>query len=397
MNQLPYIFNQLLLYIPKDFFDRLVKKYKGDAYVKQFSCWAHLRTMIWAQFTSRRSLRDIEISLRAHQDKLYRLGIGKSISRNNIANANAKRDVAIYRELAQRMMLQASKIRVKDELLALMGKQFGIGGFFAIDSSTVSLDLSKFSWSVPQEGAGGLKLHTMFDLLRKVPRMCMITGHEERDQTFMEDYPYEKGCFYMLDRMYFKTNGLNCIESAGAYFITRIKRNVAYDTIKSNPIDGVVILEDKTIKFSSRWAKQGYPKSLRLISYYSQENNEVLKFTTNNFDLDAASIALLYRYRWEIEVFFKWIKQHLKINNFYGISGNAVMIQIYVAIISFCLLALAANANDFKGSLYDFSNIISVSLTEKILLPDLIKRVSGDAETFEQSSVLSLFDLDNLP
>ena len=195
MAQIPYIFNQLVSHIPKDVFDRLVKKYRGNFHIKKFSCWNHLLLMIWAQLTSRKSLRDIETSLRAHADKVYRMGIGSEISRNAIANANAKRDVAIYRELAQGMMLLACKINVKDELLQMISKQFQLNGFFAIDSTTVSLDLRKFTWSVPQEEWGGVKLHTMYDLLRMVPRMCLITGHEERDQTFMEDYPYEANCF----------------------------------------------------------------------------------------------------------------------------------------------------------------------------------------------------------
>lgn len=224
MAQTPYIFNQLTCHIPKDTFDRLVKKYRGNFHVKKFSCWNHLLLMIWAQLTSRRSLRDIETSLRAHADKVYRMGIGTQISRNAIANANAKRDIAIYRELAQIMMQSACKISVKDELLLLISKQFQLNGFFAIDSTTVSLDLKKFSWSIPQKEWGGVKLHTMYDLLRMVPRMCLITGHEERDQTFMLDYPYDAGCFYMFDKMYLKTSGLQCIEEANAYFVTRLKR-----------------------------------------------------------------------------------------------------------------------------------------------------------------------------
>lgn len=396
MEQIPYIFNQLVLHIPRDYFEWLVKKYNGNAYVKQFSCWSHLLVMIWAQLTSRRSLRDIETSLRAHRDKLYRMGIGHNISRNNLANANAKRDVAIYRELAQRMMEKVSKTSIKDELLELIGKHFGVSGFFAVDSTTVSLDLRKYPWSVPQEDWGGVKLHTMFDLLRNVPRMCMITGHEERDQTFMEDYPYEKGCIYVFDKLYFKSKGLNHIESLGAYFITRIKKRVLYEVITQTPVSGGRILRDDTIRFTGRWAKSGYSRNLRIISFYSTEKEKVMEFITNNFNIDAATIALLYRYRWQIELFFKWIKQRLRIISFYGTSANAVMIQIYSAVAAYCMLAMAADAIHFKGSLYEFANMTSVSLTEKRWLDELAKGLFSERNEPQGEQYPSLFDFDNL-
>ena len=381
MPQIPYIFNQLTSYIPRDFFDRLVKKYNGNRYVKDYHCWNHLAVMLWAQLTGRESLRDIESTLRAHCDKLYRMGMGLHISRNNISNANAKRDVGIFRELAQEMMARTSRLSVKDPILPMIGESFGISGFFAIDSTTVSLELNKFSWSVPQKDWGGVKVHTMYDLLRNVPRMCMITGHEERDQTFMEDYPYVQGCLYMFDKMYFKTAGMGKVQICGAYFVTRLKKNVKYETTLINPVDGNLVLMDNTIRFSSRWAKLGYSDELRLIEFYSAEKNQVIVFVTNNFDMDAATIALLYKYRWQIELFFRWIKQHLRIKSFYGTSPNAVMTQIYIAFISYCILAIAAEEVGFNGSIYEFANIISVSLTEKIILKDLIKRVQYTASS----------------
>ena len=304
MAQTPYIFNQLVSFLPKDYFDRLVKKYNGNAYVKNYSCWNHLLVMVWAQLTGRRSLRDIETSLRAHSDKTYRMGIGATVCRSNIAKANAIRDVSIFREFSQEMMRRASGISVKDDMLERIARAFHLAGFFAIDSSSVSLKLSRFPWSEPQEGIGGVKLHTMYDLMRKVPRLCNITGHEERDQTFMEDYVYEPNCFYVLDRLYFKASGMRNIDSSGAFFVTRMKRNVVYEVLSDADIDGVLVLADQTIRFTSRWASQGYPENLRLIKYYSSENNEVLAFVTNNFVLDASTIALLYRFRWEIECFF---------------------------------------------------------------------------------------------
>lgn len=397
MSQLPYIFNQLISYVPKDFFDRLVKKYQANKYVKSYSCWNHLLVMIWAQLTSRQSLRDIESSLRVHSDKTFRMGIGKSISRNNIAHACANRDVAIFRELAIEMMHRASRLSVKDEILIKISEAFKINGFFAIDSTTVSLRLEKHTWAVAQKGWGGIKLHTMYDLIREVPQMCLITGHEERDQTFMFDYPYKANCFYVFDKMYFKTHGLYHINSCEAFFVTRIKDNVVFDIVEEASVDGVHVIADRTIRFTSRWARQGYPEKLRLIYFYSSEKNAVIKFITNNFQLDASTIALLYKYRWQIELFFRWIKQHLRINSFFGTSGNAVMSQIYIALITFCILALAADQIGHKGSIYEFSNIMSVSLTEKIMLRDLMNRYNNTPKDKIIMDGPTLFDFDILP
>jgi hypothetical protein len=322
------------------------------------------------------------------------MGIGKHISRNNISHANSKREVAIYRELAQRMMQKAACIKFRNPQLEELSVSFSISGFFAIDSSSVKFDLSRYPWSVPQQGVGGIKLHTMYDLLREVPRMCLITGHEERDQTFMEDYPYEKGCLYIMDKAYMKTKGLFTIEEAKAFFIVPIKRNVKYlvlkdDTKHDNPIE---VMADRTIEFTSRWAKAGYPKNLRLVTYYVEEKGKAMQFLTNNFKLPAEKVALLYKYRWNIEVFFKWIKQHLRINSFYGTSANAIMIQIYTAFTAYCILALAADAMSYKGSLYDFANMISVSLTEKVYVRDLIDRYQEMSEEKGNPILPTLFD-----
>ena len=396
MAQIPYIFNQLISLIPKDFFDRLVNKYDGNKYIKDYTCWNHLLVMIWSQLTGRMSLRDIVSSLRVHSDKLFRMGIGNAISRNNISHASSTRNVAIFRDLAMEMMSRVSRISVKDDTLHKIAQAFKVSGFFAIDSSTISLPLDKFPWSIPQKNWGGVKLHTMYDQLREVPRICLITCHQERDQTFMDDYPYEEDCFYVFDKMYFKTTSMYYINACKAFFVTRIKDNVRFDVIKESPVDGVHVLADKTIQFSSRWAHQGYPGTLRLVYFYSSEKNAVIKFVTNNFTLDAATIALLYKYRWQIELFFRWIKQHLRITKFFGTTANAVYSQIYIALITFCILALAADRVGHKGSIYEFANLISVTLTEKTTLKDLITRYREGVQIGEKPDYPSLFDFDNL-
>ena len=393
----PYVFNQITQWLPRDKFEWLVKKYNGNAYVKGYSCWNHLLVMIWAQLTCRRSLRDIETSLRAHSDKTYRMGIGASVSRNNISHANARRDVAMFRELAQDMMQRACGVGARDGTLAEIGRAIRAAGFFAIDSTTVSLDLRRFGWSVPQKERGGVKVHTMFDLMRKVPRMCLVTGHEERDQTFMSDYPFEPQCFYVMDKAYCKTQGLRAIDRAGAYFLVRIKRNMVFQTLRRSPAQDDRVLADETIRFTSRWASQGYPSELRLVTYYSPEKNHTFRFITNHTEIDALTLSLLYLYRWEIEQYFKWVKQQLRITSFYGYGENAVISQIYTAYITFCLLAMSAEEVKFKGTLYDFSNMVSTCLTEREWL-DVIARRHERAEIVGLSYDLpTLFDgFDNI-
>lgn len=391
MERPTYVFNQIIQWLPRFYFEWLVKKYNGNAYIKGYSCWNHLLVMIWAQLTSRRSLRDIVTTLKAHSDKTYRMGIGKSISKSNIAHANANRNVSIFRELAQEMMIRAAGIDLRDTVLKDIGDVFSINGFFAIDSTTISLDLRRYAWSIPQKEHGGVKVHTMFDLLRKVPRMCLVTGHEERDQTFLSDYPFVPRCLYVMDKAYCKTQGLWEINEADAYFLVRIKQNMVYEVKRVNPVTGNRVLADEVICFTSRRASQGYPDKLRMITYYSPEKNHTYKFITNHMDMEAATLPLLYLYRWEIEQFFKWIKQHLRIINFYGYSENAVIIQIYTAYISYCLLALAANELKFTGTLYDFANLVSTCLTEKEWLDTIVQRHKGGTNVRTSSEYKSLF------
>ena len=371
MTQIPYVLTQLCTYIDRDYFEMLVKRYHANAYVKSFSCWNQLVTMTWAHLTRRVSLRDIECSLRGHRSKLYRMGIGKNVSRNTIANANARREVAVFRELAQRMMEKASKTSVKNDELAEIGAKFKVNGFFAGDSSTIYLDLGRFAWSTPQRGRGGLKLHTLYDLLRHVPTMALLTGHEERDQTFLEDYPFRRGAIYMFDKAYVKTKSLHHINKEGAWFVVRLKARMAYEVIRETPFAGaspgendVRIMGDHIIRFTKRWAKTGYPDELRLVRI----------------------ISLLYRYRWEIETFFRWIKQHLRIESFFGTSANAVMIQIYIAVTIFCALSLAVDDLKFEGSLYDFSRLLSTSLTEKVWLRDLARQFNLEETEVEKNA-----------
>lgn len=395
MAQVAYIFNQLCSLLPRDHFEYLVKKHEGNSYMKTYSCWNHFLVMLWAQLTGRESLRDIESSLRAHKDKLYRLGMGKNISRNNLSHANATREVSIYRDFAQKVMnITLSQVGTEEKELFTLSDGFNLSGLFAVDSSTVYLDLTKFNWSVPQRGRGGIKLHTLYDILREVPVLCLITGHEERDQTFMENYPYRKGGMYVFDKAYIKTASMKEIDSISAYFVVRRKRGMSYSVIKELTAAVAPIYGDKEISFSNRWARKGYPGNLRLVQYYSMERNEVLDFLTNNFQLPAMTIAESYRNRWNIELFFRWIKQHLYVTRFYGTSANAVSIQIYVAVSAYCLVALAKALYGFKGTTYELLRVLSVSLFERQLLKDVLDRYEDSVKEEANQSYLwpSLFD-----
>ena len=395
MAQVAYIFNQLCSLLPRDHFEYLVKKHEGNSYMKTCSCWNHFLVMLWAQLTGRESLRDIESSLRAHKDKLYRLGMGKNISRNNLSHANATREVSIYRDFAQKVMnITLSQVGTEEKELFTLSDGFNLSGLFAVDSSTVYLDLTKFNWSVPQRGRGGIKLHTLYDILREVPVLCLITGHEERDQTFMENYPYRKGGMYVFDKAYIKTASMKEIDSISAYFVVRWKRGMSYSVIKELTAAVAPIYGDKEISFSNRWARKGYPGNLRLVQYYSMERNEVLDFLTNNFQLPAMTIAESYRNRWNIELFFRWIKQHLYVTRFYGTSANAVSIQIYVAVSAYCLVALAKALYGFKGTTYELLRVLSVSLFERQPLKDVLDRYEDSVKEEANQSYLwpSLFD-----
>ena len=395
MAQVAYIFNQLCSLLPRDHFEYLVKKHEGNSYMKTYSCWNHFLVMLWAQLTGRESLRDIESSLRAHKDKLYRLGMGKNISRNNLSHANATREVSIYRDFAQKVMnITLSQVGTEEKELFTLSDGFNLSGLFAVDSSTVYFDLTKFNWSVSQRGRGRIKLHTLYDILREVPVLCLITGHEERDQTFMENYPYRKGGMYVFDKAYIKTASMKEIDSISAYFVVRRKRGMSYSVIKELTAAVAPIYGDKEISFSNRWARKGYPGNLRLVQYYSMERNEVLDFLTNNFQLPAMTIAESYRNRWNIELFFRWIKQHLYVTRFYGTSANAVSIQIYVAVSAYCLVALAKALYGFKGTTYELLRVLSVSLFERQPLKDVLDRYGDSVKEEANQSYLwpSLFD-----
>ena len=363
-----YVFSQLCEFLPKRAFDCLVAKYEGDKYVKSFSCWNQLLVLLIGQLSHRESLRDLVVTLSAHRSKFHHLGLGKSVSRSNLAKANEIRDVRIFQEFSERM------IRLACEERADMAGLFPHGELYAFDSSTINFCLKKFWWSHAQEGYGGIKLHSLYDTIRDVPVFNLITDHSVSDSTIMDCIPYCSGAFYVFNKAYVSTPQLRKINEIRAFFIVCRKRNMVYTVLeeKSRLPAEEGIMADRTIRFTSRIAGKGYPDALRQVIYYSKELNETFDFITNNRQVPALDIALAYKYRWRIEVFFKWMKQHLKIKESYVTSENAVKIRrLRLDISTYMLL-----------------RILSLSLFEKLPLMMLFEE--NREENYQNDTQLNL-------
>ena len=383
MNQDKYVFAQIVEFLNQDKFRRLVSKYQGDRYVKYYSTWNQLLTLILGQFSRSASLRDCVLALQAHRSKLYHLGVGKTVTRSNLSKANEQRDFRIFEDFAYYMIAEARRKRVND----MGGTETHI---YAFDSTTIALCLSIFDWAKFRKKKGGIKVHTLFDVIAGVPTFVHITEAKVHDMNAMDDIPYEVGSFYIFDRGYNDYSRLYTIHRIGATFILRAKNNVKYKRLSWMRRLQPNVLSDSKIKFTGPYKKDEYPEPLRLIKYWDEENKREFTFLTNNFELTALEIAELYRQRWQIELFFKWLKQHLKIKHFYGTSLNAVKIQVYVAIITFCLVAIVQHDMKLELSTYEVLHILSVSLTTKMHLVDLLNKTNfqNDNERLDSSEPL---------
>ena len=383
MNQDKYVFAQVVEFLNQDKFRRIVTKYQGDRYIKHYSTWNQLLTLIFGQLSRSASLRDCVLALQAHRSKLYHLGVGKTVTRSNLSKANEQRDYRIFEDYAYYMITEARRKRE--------GKISGIGAhIYAFDSTTMALCLSLFEWAKFRKKKGGIKVHTLFDVVAGVPTFVHITEANVHDVNAMDEIPYEVGAFYIFDRGYNDYSRLYTIHRLGATFILRAKNNVKYKRISWIRRLQYNVLSDSKIQFIGPYKKDEYPEPLRLIKYWDEENKREFTFLTNNFELTALDIAELYRQRWQIELFFKWLKQHLKIKHFYGTSFNAVKIQVYVAIITFCLVAILQHDMKLELTTYEVLHVLSVSLTTKIHLVDLLNKTNfqNDKERLDSSEPL---------
>lgn len=362
MNSGKTLFAQLMDFVPHYEFRRCVTRYNGNFKVKSFSCWDQFLSMAFAQLTSRESLRDIEACLRCLSHKLYHSGFRSIVSRNTLANANSKRDWRIFADFASVLITQARQLYLNDD--------FGLDieqTVYALDSTTIDLCLSLFPWAQFRRRKGAVKLHTLLDLRGNIPTVVIVTPGRVHDVNILDELIYEPGSIYVMDRGYLDFSRLYHIHCSAAFFITRPKSRFDFKRIYSLEVDkstGVVC--DQVIKLGGPNVKRDYPHRLRRIRYKDVEQDLRLVFITNNFTLPAEIIAGLYRHRWQIELFFKWIKQHLRIKAFYGTSENAVKTQIWIALSTYVLVAIVKKRLQIEQSLYTMLQILSVSLFEKM-------------------------------
>ena len=369
MNTGKYVFAQLTSFLPQRIFDRFVSKYDGDKYVKHFSCWNQLLCMVFGQLTNRNSLRDLTVIINAHSSKSYHLGFGKSVSKSNLSKANNKRNSKIFEEFAYYLIDVAQK-KLRNDDFEIKGK------VYAFDSSTIDLCLSVFWWAKFRKTKGGIKLHTLYDITTKIPVFIHITEATIHDVNAMDVIPYEVGAYYIFDRGYVDFKRLFEITKLSSFFVIRAKSNLKFRRIYSNKVNKENDVKvDQIGKLTGFYISKDYPDKIRRIKYYDSESKRTFIYLTNNMDITAEQVALLYKNRWQVELFFKWIKQHLKVKSFWGTTENAVRIQIYSAIITYCLVAIVGDELKLERSTYEILQILGVSLLDKTSVNELFTNI----------------------
>jgi len=362
MNQGQTILSQIMDYIPRHSFYSCVNKYHGDYRVRTFTCWEQFIVMAFAQLTYRESLRDIETCLRAMQNKLYHLGIKSNISRSTLADANEKRDWKIYADFANILIKEAKELYKDEKFLNELDETI-----YALDSTTIDLCLSLFPWAKFRSTKGAIKVHTLLNLQNNIPAFINITDGSVHDVNILDELITEIGAFYIIDRGYTDFERLYTLNINNAYFVIRAKSNLQFQRVYSHQVDkSQGLICDQLIFLKGFYPLKNYPTKLRRIKYFDSLNEKRLTFITNNFSLPAITIANLYRQRWQIELFFKWIKHNLRIKSFYGNSFNAVKTQIWIAISVYILLAIIKKKLRIEHSLYTFLQVISISIFEKM-------------------------------
>jgi len=369
MNNGKYVFTQVTSFLPKRVFDSIVARHKGDKYIKHFSCWNQMLCMIFGQLTNRDSLRDLIVAIDAHHKKTYHLGFGKSITRSNLAKANEKRNYKIFEEFAYHLIDVARRKR-ENANFEIKGK------VYAFDSSTIDLCLNVFWWAKFRKTKGGIKLHTLFEITTQIPVFIHITAATVNDVNAMDVIPYESYAYYIFDRGYVDFTRLKVITNLSAYFVIRAKSNLKFRRIYSNKVDkSTGVICDQIGKLIGFYVSKQYPDKLRRVKFYDAETERIFVFLTNNMEITAEQVALLYKKRWQVELFFKWIKQHLKIKSFWGTSENAVKVQIYTAIITYCLVAIVGNDLKIDRSTYEILQVLGISLLDKTPVNELLTSI----------------------
>ena len=385
----PTIFSQLMQHLPWHHFHRCVERYRGNHKVKEFKCTDHFRVMSFAQLTYRESLRDIEACLRAMRPKLYHMGIHTTVSRNNLSNANETRDWRIYAEFAQFLIAEARGLYADEELAVDLD-----ASVYALDSTTIDLCLSMFPWARFRRRKGAVKMHTLLNLRGSIPEFILISDGKLHDVNVLDYLVPAPGAYYLMDRGYLDFERLYEIKACQAFFVTRAKGNFKFKRRYSRPVDRTTgLICDQTVILTTFYPAKAYPEPLRRIKFHDPEDpDSLLVFLTNDFSLPALTITKLYKARWMIELFFKWIKQHLRIKAFLGTTPNAVKTQIWIAISTYLLVAILKKRLRIEQSLYTILQILSVSLFEKTPILQAFQAWDYETEIPQSHNQLMLFD-----
>jgi hypothetical protein len=374
MHQGKYVFNQIISFLPRYDFEKCVAEFEGDRRVKTMSCWKHLLIMVFGQLGKRESLRDVCICLEAHRTKLYHLGLSTVTKRSTLQDTNEKRNYRIYEQFAYTLIVKARKLYVDDHEFSLALD----GMAYALDSTTIGLCMSLFPWAKFRSTKSGIKLHTLIDFKGNIPSFIHITDANVSDVKILDVMNFESGAFYVMDRGYLDFSRLYTIHTAGSFFVTRAKNNTLLRRVYSQSITNnekqMGVRCDQIVVTVLKKAQENYPEKLRRIKYYDTENDRYYVFLTNNSTLPAITIANLYKYRWQVELFFKWIKQHLQIQSFWGYSQNAVKIQVWIAVSTYVIVAIVKKKLGLTQSMYEILQILSISLFDKTLLNQLFSR-----------------------
>jgi Domain of unknown function (DUF4372)/Transposase DDE domain len=388
MNSGRTVFAQLIEHLPHKEFQKCVARYRGDRYAKNFSCWDQYLAMAFAQLTYRESLRDIETCLGAVGGKLYHMGFRSSVARSTLANANESRDWRIYADFAQMLIASARRLYARDPMGVDLEQ-----GLYALDSTTIDLCLALFPWARFRQRKAAVKMHTLLDLRGNIPAFVHITDGKVHDVNVLDQIVPEAGAFYVMDRGYIDFERLFVLTLSAAFFVVRTKSNILLQRRYSHPVNrSTGVRSDQTVILSSFESASVYPDPLRRVSYYDAETGKRLKFLTNNFALPALTIAQIYKQRWQVELFFKWIKQHLRIKAFYGTSENAVKTQIWIAVSVYVLVAIVRKRLELEASLYQILQILSLTLFEKTPILCALQAIGEDANFAENVNQLILFE-----
>jgi len=390
MNSGRYVFAQIMGLVSSTSFQTIVNRHFGDYKVKEFSCWKQFLCMAFGQMTHRENISDTMLCLKANAAKMYHLGIGEVVAVSTITRANESRSFQIYEDLAMLLIREAKQLYLLDDDLEVSLK----GNVFAIDATIIDLCLSAFYWATFRSTKGGIKLHTQIDLKTSIPEFILFSTASVHDVNVLDVIHFEANSFYIMDRGYVDYKRLYKIHTCGAFFVTRAKDNMNYRRLYSHQKDiANGIIYDQTIMLNNHYASKDYPEKMRRIKFKDEQTGKLLIFLSDNFHLKATDIAQLYKHRWKIELFFKWIKQHLKIKSFWGQSENAVKTQIWIAVSVYVLVAIAKKHFMLNQSLYEILQVLSISIFERMPINQLFQQTQIQYFKEQNDNQLNMFDL----